>query len=431
MKYLLSFLSLVFSIFFFTSYVFAQDSTGFHALGAIHLPDQAWDIAVQGNYAYVVCDDSGLCIVNITNVRSPTLTSHLALSGWAQGIAIQNGFAYIAYRFGGISIVDISSPTQPVLMTSYEPVPMNVRGVFVRDSILYAVSDNYGLYTFSISNPDTVRLLGSVSLDGYRVVVVDTLAYVVGTRLEIVNVKRPDSLFIINTASPPAGVTPYFHNLAISGHFAFCTNYNSGEELNNGIYSFDITDAFSPIYLSSDRQNLGTRIHQGPFGIAASGNTIFESSTNYIQIVDASNSDSLYLRTEYGAAFGHAWNIVTQDTFVYVATDSGLKIFSYIQPVSAVRPRNDEVPKQATLLDNYPNPFNPTTTIRYSIPSPGLVDLRVFNVTGQEITMLIHEREAAGSYAVKLDSSKLPSGVYFYRLETNRVIAMKKMVLVK
>ncbi len=73
-------------------------------------------------------------------------------------------------------------------------------------------------------------------------------------------------------------------------------------------------------------------------------------------------------------------------------------------------------PDSYNLAQNYPNPFNPVTVIRYQLPVNSHVTLKVFDVLGREVTTLVNENKESGSYEVKFDGSKLPSGVYFYRL---------------
>lgn len=93
--------------------------------------------------------------------------------------------------------------------------------------------------------------------------------------------------------------------------------------------------------------------------------------------------------------------------------------------------RNGSTPKAFALDQNYPNPFNPTTNIRFALNSRGFVSLKVFNVIGQEVATLVNENLDAGSYSAKFDASKLPSGVYMYRLEADGFTDVKKMVLMK
>ncbi|MCL4511680.1 MAG: T9SS type A sorting domain-containing protein [Bacteroidetes bacterium] len=88
-------------------------------------------------------------------------------------------------------------------------------------------------------------------------------------------------------------------------------------------------------------------------------------------------------------------------------------------------------PNDFDLSQNYPNPFNPTTTIKFRVASFGFVSLKVYDVLGREVATLVNERMNGGSYVVTFDASKLPSGVYFYRLIAGNNTAIMKMVLIK
>ncbi len=83
------------------------------------------------------------------------------------------------------------------------------------------------------------------------------------------------------------------------------------------------------------------------------------------------------------------------------------------------------------LEQNFPNPFNPTTTITYYLPSAQQVKLSVFNALGQQIAVLVNARQTAGAYSVKFDAHNLPSGVYFYRLQNGHRQMVKKMLLIR
>jgi len=92
---------------------------------------------------------------------------------------------------------------------------------------------------------------------------------------------------------------------------------------------------------------------------------------------------------------------------------------------------NAEQIKGFELSPNYPNPFNPVTNIKFSIPENGAVELKVFDMLGQEISTLLNEYKVRGEYEIKFYASNLPSGVYLYRLKYSGAILSKKMLLQK
>jgi hypothetical protein len=100
-------------------------------------------------------------------------------------------------------------------------------------------------------------------------------------------------------------------------------------------------------------------------------------------------------------------------------------------PSTGVPQADPAVPLKYALEPNYPNPFNPTTVIRYEIPSPGLVSLKVYDDIGREITTLVDRTLTAGSYTVRFNGSELASGVYFYTLKAGGFFRTRSMLLVK
>ena len=84
-----------------------------------------------------------------------------------------------------------------------------------------------------------------------------------------------------------------------------------------------------------------------------------------------------------------------------------------------------------SLSQNYPNPFNPTTSINFSIPQDGLVKLVVYDILGKEVATIVNGEQAAGTYQVTFDASRLTSGVYFYKITSGDFSDVKKMLLVK
>ncbi len=89
------------------------------------------------------------------------------------------------------------------------------------------------------------------------------------------------------------------------------------------------------------------------------------------------------------------------------------------------------VPCQFELFNNYPNPFNPKTTIRYTLPASDIVSIKVFNALGNEIKILLNEEKQAGSYDVEWNAEGFPSGIYFYSVAAGNLRETKKMILLK
>jgi len=83
------------------------------------------------------------------------------------------------------------------------------------------------------------------------------------------------------------------------------------------------------------------------------------------------------------------------------------------------------------LYQNYPNPFNPITKISFDVPEKNNVTIKIYDVIGRLIKVLLNETKDAGSYSVTFDGTNLPSGIYYYEIEAGNYTAAKKMALIK
>jgi len=103
----------------------------------------------------------------------------------------------------------------------------------------------------------------------------------------------------------------------------------------------------------------------------------------------------------------------------------------YTKTTTAVEKNESNVPQTFSLSQNYPNPFNPSTVIRYSIPTSGMVTLKVYDILGKEISTLVNQAQKPGNYQVTWNTERITSGVYFYKLQIGNIVQTKKMLLMK
>jgi hypothetical protein len=127
---------------------------------------------------------------------------------------------------------------------------------------------------------------------------------------------------------------------------------------------------------------------------------------------------------------------LTQQGVVNGIDDVVESAIDWINNTSSVEETNSEQISGYHLGDNYPNPFNPTTTIKYQIPQLSFVTLEVYDVLGNEIATLVNEEKLVGIYKIEFNSHSgevrnLPSGIYFYMLRTGNFVETKKMILLK
>jgi hypothetical protein len=104
--------------------------------------------------------------------------------------------------------------------------------------------------------------------------------------------------------------------------------------------------------------------------------------------------------------------------------------YGYANPPIGIEPISQKAPVGFMLFQNFPNPFNPATTIKYDLPKSGNVTIKIYDLLGREVYSF-SEYKQAGSYNLKFDGSKYASGLYFYRIEAGTYVETKKMVLIK
>ena len=167
---------------------------------------------------------------------------------------------------------------------------------------------------------------------------------------------------------------------------------------------------------------------------------IYTYDTRYDSATTQGSMKGMPVGVEY---LGNDYKIITlsfplyymkQDQAQALVQDIMLNKFNEVTAVE-----NEEVkvfPNEYFLSQSYPNPFNPTTTINYSLPfirsgNNVFVELKIFDVLGREISTIVNEKKNAGSYQVEFNAHNLPSGIYLYRLSAGNFVSTKKMILMK
>jgi len=134
----------------------------------------------------------------------------------------------------------------------------------------------------------------------------------------------------------------------------------------------------------------------------------------HLYTYDGNNNQTEWLYQEWD---GSAWVNILKYSYTYT-------------PATAINEEFNSV-YSYSLSNNYPNPFNPSTKIKYSIPNESKVIIKVYDVLGKEIETLVSEEKPAGTYEVTWYAENLPSGVYFYQLKAGSFVETKKMILLK
>ena len=143
-------------------------------------------------------------------------------------------------------------------------------------------------------------------------------------------------------------------------------------------------------------------------------------------------STNLTIGEDLPGEYNYSFTGVLDDIRIYNYMLPVSQIAAFYDVISGIGKRSDAaLPAEFDLAQNFPNPFNPSTTIRFALPAPGFVMLKIFDVLGREIATLVRERVSAGEYSVAWNAAGCASGVYYYKLEAANSVMVKKMILLR
>ncbi len=431
-------------------------------------PASGRDVAVAGNLAFVAADGSGLQVVDISDPAFPRIVGNAGTIRAAWGVAVSGHHACLAVAEAGLQMFDVADPAHPQLVGSLD-LPGNAVDLVIAGSYAYVAAWNDGLQVVDISDPGNPRLVGSVDTPDRAgdVFVVGGLAYVPdgSSGLVIIDIADPTNPRIVSSA--PTGGTS--SGICVAGHHAYVANYDSGMRV------IDIADP-------ENQQLLGGVNTDGAAGDAAVlGEYVFIADYNHgVQVmpVQCESGVAVYLTGLTAERSGNGaivqWSLsagradaafeVWRETptssraLLGVASVSGAGSFTFedaAPPTGSVDYWLREVaadgtpvwfgpahmddaplPAQLRLHPNEPNPFNPRTVIRYSLPQRGRVRLTMHDQRGALVATLVDSEAPAGDASAEWDGRDgrgrpVPSGVYLARLETPAGVRSVKVTLAR
>lgn len=187
----------------------------------------------------------------------------------------------------------------------------------------------------------------------------------------------------------------------------------------SGYYKFDLFTGSEILYITTWFTENGQIVGAGgiDIGTEVSSYTMFSFDIAYIP---GANPDSAYI-----------WMGMTDTTGVPVVGSYAYVDELAFGPPSDVQEISSEIPDNFNLSQNYPNPFNPSTKIEYSIPEVSFVQLKVYDILGNEVATLVNEEQTAGTYRADFTANNLASGFYVAQLKAGDFFKTIKMSLMK
>ncbi|MGH1365301.1 MAG: choice-of-anchor B family protein [Calditrichia bacterium] len=388
---------------------------------------------------------NGTSIVDITDGPNSVEVAFIpsATSTWKDIKTYQNYAYTVTESSTDLQVIDLSNlPTSATLANTYSTgFSTNPHNIYIDEEagILYGAEDfNFGqsIRMFSLADPVNPAPLHSFGSDCHDMFAQDGVLYVaegVDGSIGIFDVSNtavvPPLISRIPIPSPG-----YVHNVWVTedNNYMMTTEETSGKT----VKMWDISDPLN-VALVDD--------YLGPNGLAHNAHikgdysylSHYGSGLRIVNIADPTNifEEEFYQTSD---AWG-AWPFFDSGKVLISDISGGLYVTFY--PGAVVTPTgigdDDEVlPSEFTVSSNYPNPFNPSTTIDYSLGTNSPVSLEIYNISGQKVKTLVSGNQAAGSYKAVWDGTdfsgeSVASGAYIYRFTANDFQKTQKMMFIK
>jgi thiol-disulfide isomerase/thioredoxin len=290
-----------------------------------------------------------------------------------------------------------------------------------------------GVYKVTVSGTNA-------STEEHKIVV----SYLVGKNYVSVGANRPQVIYSVDNVTYPSlrmfvwdiNAT---HDLSVATPQTFGNvryvfeNWSNGS--NNPAQTITVNSATSN-YTANFKTQFKLTTFTSPGGLPVTithANEYLDSGS----VVDVSitpttvvhNGQTFYFKNWIGAGNGSYTG--TNSSFQIASMDNFINQVAVFDTITSVSQLGSEIPDKYELYQNYPNPFNPETVIKFDIPKAGIVKLAIFNILGEQVDVLHDGFLNYGRFESSWNASSLPSGVYFYKLETEDFVSIKKLVLLK
>lgn len=272
-------------------------------------------IDVQDNYAFIACQDQGLEVVNISNPRTPIRISQFPIDIARSGnLVIYQNLAFIANYREGLEILNISNLNEINQIGHYNA---ELKDIFIKESIIYAIDINQGLLILNISDPTDPQLISRFSEGekGYSIFVVEPYAYYVTNYcLKIVDISNKSQPFKVGEWSEHMQGLLKFEaeDVEVTGNYAFLADSTYG------ISVVDISKPTNPTHIESyEDEGIYNQVH-------IQGNELYAYDSNgAIKILDINNPQSLSKLREYKYSASKMKDYSPQTEYLYVVRNTG------------------------------------------------------------------------------------------------------------
>ena len=394
------------------------------------LPGYAGPAAAGESYAYVISyGGGGLQVLDISDPSAPLLAATQAVSGTGHGLCLDGSRVLWVGTAGGsapggqMTIVDVGDPDHPSILGGVS-LPSFASDVAVAGPFAFAITGIEGVLTVDISDPAEPALVGACDIPGYTrsIAIAWPLAYVGSTDFYILDLEDPASPQTVGFVDTPG----FAEFVAIADGLAFAADPWAGVSV------IDVSEPTAPVLVGSLATPGGVRAldYAAPYLYVA-------DTMAGVMVVDVSEpSDPRVIGlanlpsppTDFAVA-GSVIFVSAGEAGVYLASaDCGIV-------AGAPDPMGQALPG-APLVRVYPNPFNPMTTVYFTLDRPQLVQVAVHDLSGRLVRVLAEGRQEAGTHEVSWQGTDgagraMPSGTYLLRVKSEQDVQSQKITLVR
>ncbi|MBN1165024.1 MAG: T9SS type A sorting domain-containing protein [Candidatus Krumholzibacteriota bacterium] len=426
-------------------------------------------MAFKDSHIFVAAYTAGLLVMDLTDPENPNSVGSYGANATANSVlqlAINGDYAYVLRSASGVTVLDITIPSNPDSVGNYDLGYISSSNMKIDGHYLYISAWNNGIYILDIADPVSPQPTAFYPTGGAQNIAVQgDYAYVACSYrgllvLDVSDPENPDSVGCFDTDGDALDV-------AVRGSFAFVA------DLENGLRLIDISNPASPVeigYYDTGGASYDVCLSGDYILVADETDGMYLFYTHLVDVLVQSKrafmdegsvclewslseevaiARQTVLRKELPAG-----NFLEMDrasikreglTYSF-RDDSAAPGKEYIYRIILASGKDTEIlfetevvltPRLVFELEpNYPNPFNPLTTIAYTIPRRSPVTLDIFDISGRRITRLVDQVQKAGRYreewnGFNQESRPVASGIYFYKLTAGKSSITRKMVLIK
>jgi len=383
-------------------------------LGAYATAGSSISIQLEDNLIYVANGDGKLRVFDATFPSSLTEIASLPFDNAVIDLEVVGDYLYLVLYTEGLKIIDISNPAQPFEVFSHNIYYAS--NVHASGNHLY-VGARGGIYGWNVSNPSSPSLELGINYSGPQVLENNNYCYLGGDTLHVYNVASFSNPILVSTYIPSGIISSLF----VYGNALYlgCTDglriidITYPTELSEISY-FEITDGVISVEVEGDRAFLA----KGDYGLG---------------VLDVSNTALPFEMVQYDT-WGYVADVSIGQNYTGIANGS-IGIYLLDNDIVGVH-KDINILNEFELIDAYPNPFNPSTTIKYGLPVDSNVSLVIYDVRGQVVQTLESGHQSAGWYDVvwngeTADGKTISTGIYFARLVAGDYSQVIKMLYLK